>query len=287
MLRVAPPLRRLVTVLVLLVLWRSALFAVDFVGTSTTAERPYNRNANYRAFPGHYFLDGWARWDSGWYQRIASTDTPSRAGERGRLLSGLPVCGAFRRDALRKPLDRRSRRLERLSGRRALLPPSARLALPRRGTACGSLGVLIASGSFFFSAYLSESMFLAAAVACTYYYMRRKFLAAGNFGLWATLTRSWDDAVRRLAWTMSSPRLAALGDLLARRPLPAPDPARNPLFMLVLYVQVGNPLALFEYQGLRGADDDLPARAAPGRSRARIAASAYLGLQQRAFRKRS
>jgi hypothetical protein len=253
MLRVAPPLRRLATVLVLLVLWRSALFAVDFVGTSTTAERPYNRNANYRAFPGHYFLDGWARWDSGWYQRIAKHGYTIEGPE-----SAVVFFPAFPYAARFVGMLFGSHWIGGLVVSHVCLVAAlyylhllASLFLDEDRVRLALVFLLSFPGSFFFSAYLSESMFLAAAVACTYYYMRRKFLAAGLFGLWATLTRStgtmlfaalaldYAFAVWRRRETFSREALFLL--LI---------PLGIPLFMLVLYVQVGNPLALFEYQGL-------------------------------------
>jgi hypothetical protein len=251
MTRLSPPLRRLATVLLLLVLWRSALFAVDFVGASMTAERPYNRNANYRAFPGHYFLDGWARWDSGWYKRIA---------ERGYFVEGpesaVVFFPAFPYAARIVGMPFGSHWIGGLVVSHVCLIVAlyflhalASLFLDEQRARLALVFLLSFPGSFFFSAYLSESMFLAAAVAGTYFYLKRAFLTAGILGLWATLTRS-TGIVLFAALALDYAHAVWRGrEVFSRRSLfLLLIPLGIPLFMLVLYVQVGNPLALIEHQ---------------------------------------
>src|SRR5262249_27785005 len=61
-------------VLFLFVAWRSVLFAFDALGESMTRPNLVDQmqGATWRAFPNAYFLDGWARWDSGWYHLVVT-----------------------------------------------------------------------------------------------------------------------------------------------------------------------------------------------------------------------
>ena len=54
------------------VAWRVMLFGFVLLAGAMTKERP-DRDADtfaWQAFPGSYFWDGWARWDSGWFMTI-------------------------------------------------------------------------------------------------------------------------------------------------------------------------------------------------------------------------
>jgi hypothetical protein len=246
-------LRPLRTVLVLLVLWRAALFAVDLVGTSTTSERPYNRNANYRAFPGNYFLDGWFRWDTGWYKRIA---------ERGYFIEGRESNVAFF-----PAFPYAARWVGKAFGSHwigglvvshvclfAGLVFLYRLALhlfDEHRARLASVFFLSFPGSFFLSAYLSEAMFFAAAAGCTYFYVQRRFRLAGILGLWATLTRSAGAVLFAAIAIDYAYAVLRRRERFSRQSLfLLLMPWGVPIFMLVLWAQVGDPLAFIKHSNL-------------------------------------
>lgn len=249
----SPRLRSLLTVLALLVLWRSALFAVDLVGTSTTEERPFNQNADYRAFPRNYFLDGWVRWDAGWYRRIA---------ERGYAVEGRESSVVFF-----PAFPYAARVLGWLFGSHWIgglvvshlclvlglysVHRIACLLLDDSRALLSLVFLLSFPGSFFFSAYLTESMFLAASATAMLAYLRRRFWLTGFLGLWATLTRPTGVALFAAIATDYAVALLRRRERFSASALALLlMPAGVLVFMWILWVQVGDPLAFLEHQRL-------------------------------------
>lgn len=137
----------------------------------------------WRGFPTNLWLDGWARWDAGWYEHIATHGYVDQ-----------PVAPAGQRNLAFYPVYPLTMRLVSLSG---LSPLAAgilvsnlaflgallllhRMARARFGPEAAFRCVLLLSVfpfSFYFSAVYSEGLFLFLAVAALY---------LGGQGRWAT-----------------------------------------------------------------------------------------------------
>jgi hypothetical protein len=232
-------------------LWRGALFVLDFAAVRTLPERRPNANKDYVAFPGSPFWDSFARWDSGWYNRIAQRGYyyegtqsnvaffpayPYLSRWLGRLVGGHWVAGLL---------------LSNLSLLASLffVHGIARRYLDEDGARRAVVFVLVFPGSFFFSAFYTEGLFLATVAGAFYFYERDRLLPAGLFGCAAALTRSTGlllfpalllGVLHRRGWRLGrdSARLAWL--LLI--------PAGLGIFMAILAVQVGDPMAFAKAQ---------------------------------------
>lgn len=243
--------RDLKKVVRLFLLWRVSLFAFAFVGTNFTRERFPNHNKDYQAFPNHYFLDGFFRWDSGWYARIA---------ERGYYIEGQQSNVVF------FPLyPYLSRFLGFLLGDHFLagfvisnvatlfalfyVYRIGRMFFADEEAERTLVLLLLFPGSLFFAAYYSEGLFLLCAAASVYYFLSDKYLLAGIAGFFAMLTRStglllfvvfvgylvWEIARRRRRWSPAQLWLLLI-------------PLGIAVFMLILHIQVGDAWAFARYQ---------------------------------------
>jgi hypothetical protein len=233
-------------VLLSFLLLRGALFAIDLVAIRAIGEHSPNAYADYRAFPNNPFLDSFARWDSGWFNRIAlrgyylegsQSDVaffpayPYLSRWLGAMVGGHWVAGLL---------------ISNLSliGALFFVHGIARRYLDEEGARRAVHYVLVFPSSFFFSAYYSEGLFLFAVAGAFYFYERDRLLPAGLLGCLAALTRSAGvllfpallfGALHRAGWRwrVIAPRLAPL--LLI--------PAGLAAFMAILAVQVGDPMA--------------------------------------------
>lgn len=149
----------------------------------------------WRGFPTNLWLDGWARWDAGWYEHIAThgyVDQPvARAGQRN--LAFYPVY----------PLTMRLVSLSGLSPLAAGILVSNlaflgallllhRMARARFGPEAAFRCVLLLSifpFSFYFSAVYSEGLFLFLAVAALYLGGQGRWAAASLCALLCGATR--------------------------------------------------------------------------------------------------
>src|SRR4051812_3898656 len=82
-----PLFREVATVVLLFVAWRAMLFGFVFLAGAMTSERPDRdpETRTWQAFPGSYFWDSWARWDSGWYMTIVEHGYQPRRGSQSNL----------------------------------------------------------------------------------------------------------------------------------------------------------------------------------------------------------
>lgn len=244
-------LRDVLTVVLLFILWRGALFAFDFVGASFTHERTQNTNKDYQAFPDRPFWDGWARWDSGWYKRIV---------EKGYFIEGKQSNVAF--FPLYPYVTRAVSKVVRNHWAAGLVVSNlslllalffvlgiARMYLDAEGAHRSLVYLLIFPTSFFFSAYYSEGLFLLTTTASFYFYLKERYFWCGIWGMLATMTRSTGVALfiafvmgylwkKRFRLSQMSP--AFLWILLI--------PCGVLAFMAILKAQVADPLAFVKYQ---------------------------------------
>jgi Gpi18-like mannosyltransferase len=243
--------KKFLTVLLIFLVWRGALFAFDFVGMNLSYERTNNFNKDYQAYPNRYFLDGWFRWDTGWYKRIA---------ERGYYIEGQQSNVVF------FPLFPYMARylgyvvgnhyfagflLSNFSTLFALffVYCIALLRLDEEGSKRTLILLLLFPGSFFLSAYYSEGVFLLTSSASTYFFLKRRYCWAGLFGMLAMLTRStgitlfilFSLVLARDLWQKKYDFRGAMLFLLL-------IPAGLLIFMYMLTVQVKDPFAFLKFQ---------------------------------------
>jgi len=242
-----------IKILFIFLIFRGALFAFDFIGMSFTYERTNNSNKDYQAYPQkeRYFLDGWFRWDSGWYKRIA---------ERGYYIEGQQSDVTF------FPLfPYLSRYLGYLVGSHFLagfiisnlstlvaiffMYLIALLMTDEERARRSVILLLLFPASFFLSAYYTEGLFLLTITGSTYFFFRKNYFLSGLFGMAAMLTRSTGIILflsfslyllyvilkkeERFNYRMLFLLLIPLGLLI---------------FMLILKIQVGDPLAFSKFQ---------------------------------------
>ena len=243
------------TIILLFVLWRGLLFAFNFAGGAMMNEHYPNYDKDYQAFHDNRFWDGWARWDSGWYMRIA---------ERGYYIEGRQSNVAFfplfpyAAKAVGKVVGSHWAGGLVVSNLSLLFSLFFLLGIARRyldpdGSRRFLIYLLIFPSSFFFSAYYTEGLFLLTTSASFYFYLSEKFLLCGVFGSLAAMTRSTGVALfvayligylwkKRFSIAQMSP--AFLWILLI--------PCGVGVFMWILWKDVGDPLAFMKYQSAWG-----------------------------------
>ena len=181
-------------------LTRGALFLLAYL---SLAVLPLNSDPGiagpsggpWRGFPGNLWLDGWARWDAGWYEHIATHGYVDQA-----------VAPAGQRNLAFYPVYPLAMRVVSFTG---LSPLAAgilvsnlaflaalvllhRMARARFGAEAASRGILLLSVfpfSFYFSAAYSESLFLLLAVAALFLGERGHWAGASLCALLCGATR--------------------------------------------------------------------------------------------------
>ena len=249
-------------VLLSFLLWRGALFAVDLVAVYAIGEPRPNLYAEYRAFPESRFWDSFVRWDSGWYGRIA-VGGYHHENQRQSDLAFFPAYPYLSRWLSAPSGGFWAAGLVisncALAGALFFVHGVTRRYLDEEGARRAVHYVLVFPSSFFFSAYYAEGLFLLAVAGAFYYYERDRLLLAGLFGCLAALTRSAGvllfpallfGALHRVGWRWRglAPRLVALLFI----------PAGLAVFMAVLAVQVGNPMAWVDAQAGWGREAAFP-----------------------------
>ena len=189
--------------------WPAGVFAVTRVGLVILAYLslillPINADPNVysrRSFPNNLLLDGWTRWDAGWYRGIA---------EHG--YSDQPVNDQGQRNVVFFPLYPMAIRMLNLVIRNSYvsgliisnLSFAAALVLlylmvrERHGetTARWTIAVLATYPfSFYFSAMYTEALFLLLIVAAFYFGERERWAAAAACAAAASATRTFGVAV--------------------------------------------------------------------------------------------
>ena len=234
---------------------RAALFALVYVATQSFPRRTPNPNRDYTAFGDNPFLDAFFRWDSGWYHRIV--DHGYRLDGKQSNVAFFPAYPYLTRwlsyvvhnDWIAGLIVSNLALLGALFFLHGYVFEQQGREAARRAVTFA----LIFPSTIFFSAYYSEGLFLFAVSGAFYFYQRQNFFAAVAFGMFATLTRSTGiflcpAFVLAELWRMrradapstkrSIGRIVALGFI----------PAGLCIFMLVLYVQVDDPLAFMHVQ---------------------------------------
>jgi hypothetical protein len=244
------------------VVYRGALFAFDLLGLSLTPSMG-NCRKQWQVFgKGHELLNGFFRWDAGWYMHIAKRGYsfnpnksssvafyplfPYLARYLGALIGSVPVAGLIIANASSVGAVYYLRRLGGLL----------------HGDAVGKLAgilLLVFPTSLFLSSFYTEGLFVCLAAGAMFHYFRGNFLACGLLGFFAMLTRS-TGLVLFIALALDlgvsvyrrerkpEARMAAL--LLI--------PAGLAVFMLIQYVQVGDPLAFSKTMKHWGRHATLP-----------------------------
>ncbi|MHC5538016.1 mannosyltransferase family protein [Singulisphaera rosea] len=255
-------------VLMIFLVWRGLLFAFDVVGVSMTLERPDSQLSPkdpWRAFPGHPFWDGWVRWDAGWYRILVEHGYADRTwGSNPQAffplypwttravsevvgnhwIAGLLVSNVSLLLALIYLSKIAARYLDEDGVRRSLIY------------------LLIYPSSFFLSAYYSEGLFLLTTAAAFHGYLTGRYFRCGVWGFLAALTRPTGialfaafalDYVLKVATRRSRISPSVLWLLLI--------PAGLGTFMLLLYVDSGDPLAFVRAHGSWGRSFASPTQA--------------------------
>ena len=256
--------REFAIVLAVFAVWRGSLFLLVLLGGAMTQERP-DRDPNTRlwqAFPGSFFWDSWARWDSGWYMTIvekgygAHDNTEQTAAffplfpyatrALGRVVGNHWAAGLI--------ISNVSLLLSML-----FLGRIARHGLDEDGARRSMAYLLGFPASFFLSAYYSEGLFLLMSTAAFYYYLNKRYFLCGVFGALACMTRHIGLAVFASCaigalYGLSRPGGRFRASLFWLLLMPLGTLA----FMTILYVQVGDPLAFVEAHGAWGRSARLP-----------------------------
>jgi hypothetical protein len=179
---------------------RGALFLLAYLGLAVLPLNPDLGVAGptgspWRGFPANLWLDGWARWDAGWYEHVATHGYVDQ-----------PVAPAGQRNLAFYPAYPLAMRLVSLGG---LTPLAAgilvsnlaflaallllhRMARARFGAEAASRCVLLLSVfpfSFYFSAAYSEGLFLLLAVASLFLGERGRWAGASVCALLCGATR--------------------------------------------------------------------------------------------------
>lgn len=242
-------------------LWRGALFAVDFAAIHSLPERSPNPNKDYVAFAQSRFWNTFARWDSGWYDRISRRGYYYEGGQSN--VAFFPAYPYLARWLGRLTGSHFSAGL--LLSNLSLLVALffvygiARRYLEDDGARRAVLFVLAFPSAFFFSAFYAESLFLMTVAGALFFYEKDRLLPAALFGMGAALTRSSGvilfpalllGAMHRRGWRPRafSPRLLFL--LLI--------PAGLGVLMIVQWHQVGDPLAWLKAQAGWGRSSTFP-----------------------------
>jgi mannosyltransferase PIG-V len=183
----------LLAALVTFVVWRGSLYAFDLLGLSLTPTMG-NCRKQWQVFgKSHPLLNGFFRWDSGWYLNIAGRGysyrpessssvafyplLPYLSRYLGVVVGSVPVAGLLIANAATVGAIYYLRRLGNLLGGEAV----GKLA---------SILLLVFPTSLFLSSFYTEGLFVCLAAGSMYHYFRGRYLWCGLLGLLAMLTRS-------------------------------------------------------------------------------------------------
>ncbi|MFH0853372.1 MAG: glycosyltransferase family 39 protein [bacterium] len=254
-------LRDVFFVLAVFLLLRGALFGIVALGQNMVPERTDIASGDFKAFPGHEFWDGWARWDSGWYSKIVEQGYSIKGPQSSVVFAPLypaviravnPIVGNHWVAGLI---------ISNLSFIVALLIilRLARLYLNKTAARLTIVYLLIFPTSLFYSAYYSESLFLLWSSLSVYFYLKKRYFLTGLFGLFASLTRVVGIAlfaayIIGLVWQQKDKLKKITKEVLWVLLIPL----GLIVFSIILHIQVGQPLAWLTYQsGWNGWDSSL------------------------------
>ncbi len=259
-------------VLLIFLIWRCSLFLLEFLGLQLTEEFDFfgrylnvegiiNARKEWQAFPSNYFFDGFFRFDSVWFDRIA---------QRGYYIEGSQSNVAF------FPLyPYLSRWLGYLIGNHLVagwiisnlsligslfyIYRIGLLYFNTRTIERAFVLLLVFPNSFYLSTFYSEGLFLLTTTASFYAFLTQKYLKAGIWGMLACLTRfsgillffAFVADLLYSRWRAKQPFQPAVAFLLL-------IPVGILIFMLILTIQVGDPLAFMKAQAGWGRERTFP-----------------------------
>lgn len=239
--------RLLGAVILTFLVWRGALYAFDLLGLSLVPSMGKCRKQWEVFGKGHEFLNGFFRWDAGWYTMIANNGYSFRPGKPssvafyplfpylarylGALFGSVYVGGLIVSHVAAVGAVFYVRRL----GSFLFDDEVGKLA---------SILLLVFPTSLFLTAFYTEGLFVCLAAGSMYHYLRGQYLWCGALGFFAMLTRStglvlFASCALDLIWQIVRRRQAfdaRMGFLLL-------IPGGLLAFMLMLKIQVGDPLA--------------------------------------------
>jgi hypothetical protein len=244
--------------------WRGLLFLFQMLATSMTQLNPVPQMdpaSAWKAFPQHQALDGWVRWDAGWYHLIVTEGYSARPGQSTvAFFPGFPLATTLVTKVIGNHwaaglivsnvsllfalvyLLRIARPLVGEDGSRRMLAYT--LAFPT---------------SFFLSAYYSEGLFLLTSVASFHHYLGGRYARSAAWGALAPLTRPTGVALLMAyglgtLWNLARRQTRFRTGLLWLAFIPSGLLA----FMAYSYVKLGDPLAFVRAHGAWGRSSSLP-----------------------------
>lgn len=248
--------------LVTFVVWRLGLLVFERMGFGVWPKSLQCRSQWQVFDKDNAFWNGFVRWDSGWYRNI--------------ILHGYAFKEKGTSSAAFYPLFPY---LSLWLGKVIGSPWVAGLLLSHLGTLVGigyvaktgavlfdkTFGhravvlLLVFPSSFFLAAFYTEGIFLGLASASFYFFLMRRYALAGVLGMLAMLTRSTGVVligafVLELGWLIAKKELRFSPSMLWLLLVPA----GLVIFMFVLYVQVGDPMAFAKAQAQWGRHARLP-----------------------------
>jgi len=232
---------------------RLAIFAFVYVGLviNPRVDHPW------RAFPKNLMLDGWFRWDSGWYLRIVQRGYEFDPHEVQLPINCFPLYPLLVR-GLAIITDNPFIAAFIISNVALLLACVLLYRLVDRKygetVATNTLGLMLCYPfSFFMSAMYTEALFLLEVVGAFYFAQRNRWLLASICVAAASATRVVGilaaipvalTYLQRISWRPSGLRTNILWLLVC--------PLGLGSYMLFLYLKLGDPLAFYRAQWVPG-----------------------------------
>ncbi|MEO0534270.1 MAG: hypothetical protein AAF215_10440 [Cyanobacteria bacterium P01_A01_bin.123] len=257
--------------LLIFLIWRCSLYLLTFFGLHLTeefdfekygyAEGVINAGKEWQAFPNHYFFDSFFRFDSTWFDSIirggySIQDYQSNVAffPLYPYLSrwfGYVIGNHFLAGWLISNLS--------LIGSIFYIYRIGLLYFKAKTVKRALVLLLIFPTSFFLSAFYSEALFLFTSAASFYYFLTQRYSWAGILGMLASLTRfsgillffAFISDIAYYCWKGKQKLHLEMIFLTL-------IPAGVVIFMLILYVQVGNPLAFINAQSSWGREKTYP-----------------------------
>lgn len=253
------------TALLIFAAYRLILFGFDFLAGAMTLPNPVAQlhpDDPWQAFPDSRFLDGWARWDAGWYRSIVEHGYSVRRGKTSNVaffplypLATKAVAAIVGNHWVAGLVVSNLATI----GSLFYLLRIARPILGEDGVRRSLAYLLAFPTSFYLSAYYSEAIFLLTTSASFSYYLDRKPARCALWGFLATMARPTGVALflafaTGSAWEIARGREKLRASLLWLALIPGGIVA----FMAILYVQVGDPLAFVTAHGAWGRSSASP-----------------------------
>ncbi|MGF1491940.1 MAG: hypothetical protein ACFBSC_05675 [Microcoleaceae cyanobacterium] len=262
----------LLRTLVIFLVWRCSFFLFGFFGLHLTVEFDFekhlsdpsiiNSGKEWQAITDNYFLDGFFRFDSFWYDTVI-TEGYSFDSEKYNNVAFFPLYPYL------------SKWLGYIIGNHYIagwlisnlglffglsyIYKIGLLFFDQKLVERSLILLLIFPSSIFLSSFYTEGLFLWMTTASFYYFLTNRYFWSGLFGMLAALTRFSGillfisflaDILYRLWQGKQSLRSSMIWLLLI--------PVGIGIFMMVLYIQVGEPLAFIKAQSAWHRESTFP-----------------------------